>query len=182
MDVKFWLTVIIAVVWFLVQAMRKNAQNKDVRPPEPDHEDTGNKPMTFEELLREIQQAKTPPKPIAKEPEIQTRPTYQTVPPTKSYEIDYDDDIKDEEQDLETIPQRDNRSSEIYENAKRDAFNRPSLEETMKLEDTDVKFGHFKVYDDVPKKSVASDILKDFSDPEGFKKAFIMSEILKRKF
>lgn len=183
MDLQFWIYIIIGVVWFLSRALKKSPQSPQ-QPNQTDSEpESENKPMTFEELLREIQQAKTPPKPAQRAPEIQSRPPLQTAPPIKSYEVDYDDDIPEEEQDLETIPQkRDNRSYELYEKAKSEAFHRPSLEETMKLEDTDVKFGHFKGYDDVPQKSIAADVLKEISDPEGFKKAFIMSEILKRKF
>jgi hypothetical protein len=185
MDLQFWIWLIAIVAMFLARAMRKAPQGPQApeRPAQTDHDESGNKPMTFEELLREIQQAKTPPKPAAPAPEIQTRPSYKSVPEAKSYDVDYDEEIEEEEKDLETIPAySDNRATEVYENAKRDAFQRKSLEETMKLEDTEVKFSHFKGYDDVPKKSAANDILKDFTDPEGFKKAFIMSEILKRKF
>jgi hypothetical protein len=52
----------------------------------------------------------------------------------------------------------------------------------MKLKDTVMTYGHFKEYDESSKRSVASEVLENFKDPEGFKKAFIMSEILKRKF
>jgi hypothetical protein len=186
MDLQFWIWLIAIVAMFLARAMRKapqGPQTPDQRSQsDSDDDTTGNKPMTFEELLREIQQAKTPPKPATPAPEIRTRAPLQTAPPIKPYEVDYDDNIEEEEKDLETIPYRDDRASEVYENAKRDAFYRKSLEETMKLEDTEVKFSHFKGYEEAPKHSLATDILKDFRDPEGFKKAFIMSEILKRKF
>jgi hypothetical protein len=188
MDLQFWIWLIAIVAMFLARAMRKapkgpQAPDQQTQSDSDDDSQPGNKPMTFEELLREIQQAKTPPKPAQRAPEIQPRPTIQPAPPIKSYEVDYDDDIPEEEQDLETIPQkREERSYEVYEKAKSDAFQRKSLEETMKLADTDMKFSHFKGYDDAPQKSIASDILKDFADPQGFKKAFIMSEILKRKF
>jgi hypothetical protein len=184
MDLQFWIWLIIVVAAFLARAMKKPPQGEaPEKRRDPDYEpQTGNKPMTFEELLREIQQAKTPPPPVVREPETPKR-SYQPAPPAKSYEVDYDENLEDEEQDLETIPTyREDRSAEVYEKAKREAFQRKSLEETMKLEDTDVKFGHFKEYDEAPQKSVASEILKDFADHESFKKAFIMSEILKRKF
>ena len=52
----------------------------------------------------------------------------------------------------------------------------------MKLEDTVVKFGQFKGYQQDTKVNVAAAYVKDLQDPEGFRKAFILSEILNRKF
>lgn len=183
MGIGFWIWLIIVVGGFLINAMKKGAQAKQQRREAdyPQTDENPNKPMSFEELLREIQASKNPPvieqKPTGK---IQQSKPYAAP---KSYEVDYDEDIPDEEQDLETIPtRREDRSTELYEKAKKDAFSRASLEETMKLSDTDMNFSHFKGYQEETKKSVAIDILKDLNDPEGFKKAFIMSEILKRKF
>jgi len=177
MDLEFWIWLIIVVATFVSGALKKTAKTRN-SPSEQarDESDTSDhKPMTFEELLREIQASKTPEQPKQIQP---ARP----IQSAKSYEVDYDDDIEEEEKDLEKIPTNDNRSYEIYENAKKQAFSRPSLEETMKLEDTIVRYDHFKGYDEAPKNTVASDILKDFKDPDGFRKAFIMSEILKPKF
>jgi hypothetical protein len=187
MDLQFWIWLIAIVAMFIVRAMRKSPKTPESTAQQPraesEYDDSpGNKPMTFEELLREIQQSKTPPRPEVTSPF--NRPTRQQVaPPIKSFEVDYDDDIPEEEQDLETIPASpENRPFSLYETGKRDAFQGKSLENTMKLSDTDMNFIHFKGYDDAPKKSMAGDILNEFKDPEGFKKAFIMSEILKRKF
>jgi hypothetical protein len=191
MGLSFWIYIIITIVIFIVRQMKKSAQNnipteQPRRDPDPD---TTTTPMTFEELLREIQASKTPQAPK----EIQSaKPIRPAKPIQKSYEVDYDEDIEEEEKDLETIPAKDyrsyedkpveNRSYEIYEKAKKEAFERKSLEETMKLSDTVMKYDHFKEYDDTSRKSLAGDILNDFKDPDGFRKAFIMSEILKRKF
>jgi hypothetical protein len=71
---------------------------------------------------------------------------------------------------------------ETYEEAKRQAFNRPSLEETMRVEDTVVKFGKFKAFEQATERDLMAEYLKEFQDPEGFRKAFVMSEILQRKF
>jgi hypothetical protein len=188
MDLQFWIWLIAIVAMFLARAMRKSPKTSDPageQKRQTDYDDSsGNKPMTFEELLREIQQSKTP---APSRPEItrpfESGPPIRSAPPQRSYETDYDDDLRDEEQDLETIPAtRENRSTEIYEQAKLEAFHRKSLEETMNLESTDLTFSHFKGYEEAPKNKAAGAILKEFSDPEGFKKAFIMSEILKRKF
>ncbi|HEY3405223.1 MAG TPA: hypothetical protein VGK59_17685 [Ohtaekwangia sp.] len=122
------------------------------------------KPKTFEELLREITEGKQQ---------------------AESEVVDYDDQIGEEEQDLEEIRsdyRKDDKIYEVYEEAKRMAFARPSLEETMKLEDTKVQYGKFKEFEIEQKRDLLSEYLTDFRDPEGFKKAVVMSEILQRKF
>ena len=176
MDIQFWIWLIIIVASFLARALKKPAQQPKQPQANPEEYENPNKPISFEELLREIQSSKNPPRQV-----IEQKAPKRIEP--KSYEIDYDDDIPEEEQDLETIPSRNfERSSEVYEKAKKDAFSRPSLEETMKLSDTKMEFSHFKGYQDLESKTIATEILKDFHDPAGFRKAFIMSEILKRKF
>jgi hypothetical protein len=180
MDFQFWITVIVVVVMFIARAMKKAPKTDEYQGPSDTGNDSPDKPISFEELLREIQQTKTPP--VSR---TEPAPPLKSMPPARSYDLDYDEEIGEEEQDLETIPTRrsaDDQSTEIYETAKQQAFQRKSLEETMKLADTEMKFSHFKGYEEAPRSSVASDVLKDFRDPEGFKKAFIMSEILKRKF
>ena len=138
MDFQFWIWLIIVVATLLSRVLKKSVKppespaGRSYSDPEPDH-----KPISFEELLKEIQASKTPqqaPKPA------------QLPKPAQSYRTDYDDDIEDEEKDLEKIPEKEDQSYEVYEKAKRDAFSRPSLEETMKLEDTVMKFSHFKGY------------------------------------
>jgi len=184
MDFQFWIWLIIVVATLVSRALKKTAKNPNspAEQPRTESDTSDHKPMTFEELLREIQASKTPPQPVEKwEQPKQIQPA-RPIQPAKSYEVDYDDEIEEEEKDLETIPANDNRSYEIYENAKKQAFGRPSLEETLKLEDTIMRYDHFKGYDEAPKSTLASDFLKDLKDPDGFKKAFIMSEILKPKF
>lgn len=183
---SFWIYVIIAIIYGIARALKKpENQSKDApdhRPNRPvDYDATppsGSKPkpLTFEELLREITEAKQPQPP---------QPSYETT----RYEpvVDYDDDVKDEEQDLEEVSynkryQEEERVNTAYEEAKRQAFNRPSLEETLKVSDTQVQFGKFKVFEEQQKRNVLEDYTKDFQDPEGLKKAVVMSEILKRKF
>jgi hypothetical protein len=182
MDFQFWLTLIIVVVTIIVRVFKSAQKKADTTAESRSNPDYApeKKPMSFDELLREIQAAKNPePQPGRQQ---QSRQIQQSKP-IQSYEIDYDDDLKDEEQDLETIPKNEyNRSYEVYEKAKTNAFSRKSLEETMKLEDVDMNFSHFKGYEEAQKPGMGSEILRDFKDPEGFKKAFIMSEILKRKF
>lgn len=181
MDIQFWIWLIIIVITLIARAGRQKPK------PAPRQDDEGRGadgqpqrgPMTFEDLLREIQAAKeireTPTRPQAPAgPYRQPEPTYQ--------EVDYDDNIGEEEEDLETIVD-DQRTSDIYERAKQQAFSRPSLEETLRLEDTEVKFGKFKGYGETEEeKHPLAGVLAELKDPDGFRKAFIMSEILTRKY
>lgn len=172
---QFWLYLIIGIIYLISRVRKKSdAENKpsDFRPEKPvqQYEQPSAKPSfnpqpkTFEDLLREITEGK-----ISREPEV----------------VDYDDQLEEEEQDLEEI-RSDYRSEdkiyEVYEDAKRQAFVKPSLEETMRLEDTEVKFGKFKAFEEEKKRDLLGEYLTDFRDPEGFKKAVVMSEILKQKF
>jgi hypothetical protein len=159
MDIQFWIWLIVVVVT-VVSRMMKKSRDKEIpgqrQQPEPD-----SKPVTFEDLLREIQESKRP-QPV-------TQPVIRKP-------------VAQETRSLERVDFDDTRSMDTYEQAKRQAFQRPSLEETLKLADTDLKFGHFKQYDEISEKSLAREILQDFKSPDSFQKAFIMSEILKRKF
>jgi type IV secretory pathway VirB10-like protein len=180
MDIQFWIWLIIIVLTFVARARKQKPKPQPQQEQESwEEEKPSSRPLTFEELLREIQQAKEPPPP---EPQP-VRPYRQVVPePTTYREVDYDDNIGEEERGLETVPAGDeSRATEVYERAKQEAFSRPSLEETMKLEDTIVRFGQFKEYETSREKAPMADFLAQLHDPEGLKKAFIMSEILTRR-
>lgn len=177
MDIQFWIWLIVIVVTLIARATKKKPQEQSpeseqremTRPSRPDF---NPKPLTFEDLLREIESSKAPALP--------------PQPPAQTYEFkDYDDDIKEEAQDLERTDydySKDDQTVLAYEKAKREAFVRPSLEETMSLTDTDVRFAQFKGYQQIEQWVPASNYAKEFQNPESFKKAFIMSEILKTKF
>lgn len=136
-------------------------------------------PKSFEELLREIQEMKAP----AKEPTPVT--TYDRPPVKRVPEyVDYDDEIEEEKTSQEEKPydyRQQDKIYQVYEDAKNLAFERPSLEETIKLEDTIVRFKQFKGYEIGAKPHIAEGIMKDLKDPQGFKKAFLLSEILNRR-
>jgi hypothetical protein len=70
----------------------------------------------------------------------------------------------------------------VYDKGKLEAFNKLSLEETMRIEDTDVKYERFKMFEKQQSRDLIQEYLADFKDPEGFKRAIVMSEILQRKF
>lgn len=188
-DIKFWVWLLILVGYYVIRARtkaKKEAAERQANQPVPEKTEGGNpagRPLTFEDLLREIQSGKPATRP---EPSLPTpTPTYNKPEPS-SWEVDYEDEPVEEIKDLETIEPRKREpvreTYDAYERAKLEAFNRPSLEETMKLADTDVKFAHFKSYDMPTQRNVLADYLSELRDPEGFRKAFIMSEILKRKF
>ncbi len=177
----FW--IIVGLIYIISKTrgkQKKQAESQNERA-EPTQD---SKPVSFEDLLREIQQAKNP----KVEPPVQQRPVIQpSAPqrPSKPYDYkDYDDDIEEEEKREVVQPddKADDKIYDVYEEAKKQAFVKPPLEETMKLEDTIVRFDHFKEYRQEKVATRGMGYLKEFNDPEGFKKAFIMSEILKRKF
>jgi hypothetical protein len=184
MDAQFWVYVIIAVIWFISRALKKPEQPKDIgeqqpgRPVKYEPQQPAGQPkplMTFEELLKEITEAKAP---------RQTEPTT-----SKSYPeyVDYDDELPEEKQDLEEVSYRRReeevrKTNEVYEEAKRQAFLRPSLEETLNVNDTNMQFGKFKVFEQAKERNLLKDYTIDLQDTEGLKKAFVMSEILNRKF
>lgn len=184
MDAQFWIYLIIAIIYVISRAMKK-AENppRDVGEQRPDrpvrYEETRPqaeppKQLTFEELLREITEAKKP------------RQTYETPQPDTEY-VDYDDQVTDEATDLEEKRYQESkrdkeRTFQLYEQAKREAFVRPSLEETMSLRDTNVEFRKFKEFEQQEQPDLLAMYTKKFWDPEGLKQAVVMSEILKRKF
>jgi hypothetical protein len=175
--------IIFWVILFLVYIFAR--KKKETPPPskkqkplgEPNVPSSG-RPLTFEELLREIQTSKAP-KP-APHP---TRPTQEE----KKWEpkrVDYDDDIPQPKvlEDTGYDYRNQDRIYEVYENAKKQAFERPSLEESLKLEDTIVRFQPAKPYERSGRRGYAADFRSELKKPESFRKAFLMSEILARKF
>lgn len=181
-DFQFWLYIIIGVIYLVARMMKKQAPKEptdfpDGRPEQPAtrFEPPQAKPrppaktLTFEELLREITESKAPPQ--------------KTVPPKEEF-VDYDEDLKNEVQDLEDVnyDYRNDKVAKEFEAAEQRAFMHRSLEETMSVKDTSTKFEKFKVFEQDRQSNLVDSYLSDFYDPEGLKKAIIMSEILQRKF
>jgi hypothetical protein len=174
-NIQFWIWLIVIVITLVARMRKKKVPGQTDSSglpsrPLPRAEES-SKPMTFEELLKEIEAAKSG--------------RHEPVP-TKTYApVDYDDDIPEEAKSLERTDYtyaQPPRTNEIYEKAKQEAFFRPSLEESMKLEDTVIRFGQFKGYQQETVISPAAQFARQIKDPAGFRKAFIMSEILKRRF
>jgi len=170
MGVKIIIWIIIGIIYLISRARKKQEPPKakpEFRPNEPE---TFDKPLTFDDLLKEIQAAKQPkPQPV----------------PTKTDYVDYDDEIEEDEKPLEKTNYNYRDHDQIYatyEKAKEEAFHRPSMEETLKLENTIVRFGQFKSYAQEDRKSLAAEYASELRAPGNFKKAFILSEILNKRF
>jgi hypothetical protein len=182
MDEKIWIYIIIGAIYVLSKFLKKRGEQPadipDYEQPKPQRRmemPTSNpdkpRPLTFEELLREITEGKTV--------------NEQTRPAPKPTYVDYDDNLEDEAKTLEEIPKDYRKKDKIYglyEEGKKQAFSRPSLEETMKLEDTIVRFEKFKVFAEEEKTNVLQDYVRDLKDPDGFRKAFVLSEVLRPRF
>ena len=180
-NLQFWLYVIIGIIYLVSRLRKKQAE----QPPEPSQslpkrdEEVPERPMTFEELLREITEGKTEKKPEPIAPS--RRPVYEQKTQEATQEVIPETEIDDLEE-VEYDYKKQDTIYEKYEEAKRQAFQRASLEETMTLGQTDMKFGKFKEFETKSNLDLLSAYLSDFKDPEGLKKAIVMSEILKRKF
>lgn len=173
---KIWYYLVLGIIYFVFNRFFKKTKERPDADPERSFSETKTepteKPLSFEELLREITEGKKqanqpPPKPV----------------PTTQY-VNYDDDIDEEEQDLEDVNydyKNQDKIYETYEKAKNEAFQRPSLEETMNLEPIGT-FGRFQEFEDNEKNTVLSEYSEAFNDPEGVKKAFVLSEIFNRKY
>lgn len=178
MDIQFWIWLIVIIITLIARANKKKPEQPPVSDDDkpyspPTTEPRQPKAITFEDLLREIQGEKAVSRPVAKAPE------------EKKYDfVDYDDELPDEAQEFEVEKydtSKDDEAFKTYEEAKKLAFNRPSLEETSNIGEV-VRFDHFKEYDKKRKGKPSFDFLKELKDPKGFRKAFIMSEILNRKY
>ena len=171
-EIKIIIWIVLGIIYLISRARKKSTPDSTPSPME-DYQPE-EKPVTFEELLKEIQGAKA-----AKQPPP------QVLEPIEQYKTDYDDNLKEEEQPLEKVDysyRNQDSIYETYEKAKQEAFYRPSMEETLKLENTVVRFGQFKGYEQQLRPSLAAMYGKELSNATNFRKAFILSEILNKRF
>lgn len=185
-DFRIWFWVIVLAIWILRSLGGKKKEKSLPRPRRATPTEAAPRPksqpraQTFEELLREIQAAKEKkevPKPVVARP---------VAAPVVDYDEDIEDEIKGEEaqslEEVEVSRKREEETTRIYEEAKRMAFRRPSLEETVRLEDTDTSFRHFKEYEQERQEGPLKDLVDQLRNKDSFKRAFVLSEILKPKF
>jgi hypothetical protein len=201
MDFQFWLYVIIGVIYLISRLAKKPANPTDFPDYGPEKPVPGagsrqpstqkgevERELTFEELLREITEGK-----VAKEPYKPAKEQRQK--PVEEYErsleeefrrdVSYEEEVVREDRGLEDVKydhRKDDKAVKAYDEAKRQAFLRPSLEETMDIGATDMKFGRFKEFEQAERQDLLQHYLGNLKDAESWKKAIVVSEILKRKF
>ncbi|HRI79764.1 MAG TPA: hypothetical protein PLR06_09550 [Cyclobacteriaceae bacterium] len=181
MEVKVIIWIILGLIYLFARRKKKQEPPRPARQEPEEYESTPtDRPQTFEELLREIEGMK--------KPEPQPEPVKYDLPPSREEKYKeittYDYDAPAEKKQLEDTyyDYRDHdKIYEVYEDAKRQAFQRPSLEETVRLTDTIVRFEPKKMKVE-SRNTQASEFFSDLKDPKSFKKAFLLSEILMRRF
>lgn len=189
MELKILIWIVLGLIYLFARKKKKpeepTAERRVERHEEYESPEPASKPMTFEDLLKEIEGSKKP-EPI---PQRLPEPVYE-APKPKWEPYNYDEENYEEEVVVKTKPLEDtnydyrkhDKIYEEYDTAKKYAFVKPSLEETMKIEDTVVRFNQFKEYAPDTRHQLRHDLVKELKNPQSFKKAFILSEILQRKF
>ena len=191
MDAQFWIYIVIGIIYLVSTLLKK----KDQPAPEvPESERTerrrpvtsqapsteGPRQLTFEELLREITEGKQAQK---RQPEAQTVPKYEpeTVPEYEPYEKDPGEEARSLE-DVDFNEADSAKRWKPYEEIPAHSFERKSLEETLYLEKSEIKFGKFEAFEKKDRRRLLDDYIRIIRDPQSLKQAVVMSEILKRKF
>lgn len=178
-DFQFWLYVIVGIIYLLSRLGKKKQAEGDLGPTPESGPTTsqpqGERQMTFEELLQEITKAKTPV--------IQPKPEPVVTSPQP---VNYDSALGEEEEDLEEVEydyKKKDKIYDVYEKAKQDAFNRPSYEEVdWHDQKNDLVFEKFQGFREEEKPDLMQLYLSDLKNPDGLKKAFVVSEVLRPKF
>ncbi len=171
MDAEFWIYIAIGVIYFVSRMFKKPEQPApQPRPGKPGQPSTATEqpaPVTFEDLLREITQARqAEPEPVAE---------------YESYDS-YEQDQEVEAQSLEEEGMGNEQRWKAYEEVPLAPVERKSLEETLRLEDTVVDFSRFDAFRKLEVTKMSDEYRKIIRDPQTLKQAVVMSEILQRKF
>ncbi len=183
MDEKIIFYIVLGIVYFIFNALRKKKPEDEPGADQPRPGKGANRPqpVSFEDLLREITEGKVHQEknqpPVTRQHDTQRLPVPSARPVST-----YNTTSEEEENSLEQVIFDDDRSNRAYEEAKKMAFYRPSLEETMKLDDVDVTYSRFKEFEKKKPDNQLQSYIKELKDPKGFKKALILSEVLNRKY
>lgn len=181
MDFELLIYVILGVVYFLSRMLKKPEQEPGNTPPPQrpqrrtamdtveDRPVEKPKPLTFEELLREITEAKQP-----RQREPEPEPSYE------SYEMVPAEEARSLES-VETSETRTPSKWAAYEQVQVETERR-SLEDTLKLENTRTDFERFSHYEKKEEKSRADEYRKLLANPESLRQAVVLTEILNRRF
>lgn len=166
----FWIIGLILYFWIRSKksAVPGSPETESTLPPPG----TQPKPISFEDLLREIEKSKFP---------------RQEAPSKRQ---PYDEEIEEEYAPMEEVGSEAEKPTWQYKpevneepvSAETYQTNNISLEETMQRGTVDTRDSKFKEYETVEENLFAKNIANDFKDSEQLKKAFIMGEILNRKW
>ncbi|WP_258097088.1 hypothetical protein [Marinoscillum pacificum] len=181
-DFKIWIYVIAGALYLISRAFKN--KGGDATPAKPvrrsSNAPTGrpNKPVSFEELLKEFTEGNS----STEEEEYQEQPrpleARQVVEERKwAQENKWDDDIRNEGRNRKFA---DDESRRVYEESIKNA-------EGAKLdferdEHFRIKLKDRKKEEDVNESEFASDIASMLRNPEDARKAVILGEILNRKY
>lgn len=187
MDAQFWIYIAIGAIYFLSRFFKKpeegageipeTQQNEKRRPVNAGVPRPETRQLTFEELLREITEGKQVQRKPEPEPDLELEP----VPVYENYE----QSLAEEGKSLEKVDFNEADRAvrwKPYEEIPPLTEDRRSLEETLRLEDTNVDFGKFAAFENKQRKRLLDDYLKIIRNPQSLRQAVVMSEILKPKF
>ena len=132
----------------------------------------GQRPKSFEELLREFTEEREPEPPVReRRPEPVTEYTsYEDEPyQTENYEDEY---------------LRDQEAKEVYEKSVKQAKNLKTIDELVDYDTVKTKLDtdKFDPYSTQEKSTLADQIRNDLQKPDEVRKAVIYAEILQRKY
>lgn len=178
MEPKLIIWIIGIILYFWVKSRKASTtQNPEENTPRQPGKPSAA-PMTFEDLLKEIQASKSPDK-EQQSPRPPESRKFKSYEEEETYET-IQEELPETEYSRETYTSTE--TYKTYEKAKGEAFHRASLEETMKLENTEMKFSKFAEYQGVKEPTAAEQISADFKNPDTLKKYFIINEVLNRKW
>ncbi|MBM3178649.1 MAG: hypothetical protein FJZ78_11670 [Bacteroidetes bacterium] len=217
MDGKLIFWIIGLAIYYYLQSRKKKKEEASGESTSPPPVSPG--PISFEDLLREIQSSKKP----TKEPEPVSPQSLEEEMVAEEYESEikdigekmssspYASEIEDLEEKMTSGPSEEVRPMPMYEKAKAEAFERPTLEVSesydgfnrgrgpfqsrfgtanhsafsaeqhsiLKEEDKSVLL---KGIEAQKSSALAEEIGNDLRDPDKLKKAFVLNEILGRRF
>lgn len=153
---------IVFIAIAIISRLLKSNKNRSKAPSAPpqQRETPSQRPggaKSFEELLREFTGENTSTEPRSLETVETEYESYEHIPS--------DDEIR-----------------ETYERSVNQAKKLKTLDEQVDLEDIRTKSKYFADDEMKEENSVASDILESLKDPDGARRAVILSEIINRKY
>lgn len=152
--IAFLLIAFLSRIWGKKKKAERDSPNEEHQPKE--------KPLSFEDLLKEFTQSKVE----------RDRPEVRKVKEPIVEEIGREYDFKD------SIP-NDDEAKEIYQKSVRAA----KAAKDYKPESADMKFGHFEAFEEeVSENSIADEVKEMLKDSNNMAKAVVLSEILNRKY